>query len=508
MLFEFEDRYALFDVTPVDNQFIQEYLPSARGEDVRVYLYGLMRCYHPEADMSLTQMARDLSLPEEEILRAYRYWERKGLVRRVSDNPVSYRYVSVRQRVLSSGEDFQLDPEYEAFADSLYGVFSHGRRLHGSEIRTCYEWVEDLSLPPEAVLMLLRHMESVEGPKFTIASAQKLALQMAQEHVSTVEEAEAFLSRDQAVYQGTRNVLRRLGIHVAPSEDQLALYRKWVQDWGFTPQAVEEACADTAKGTPSMGYLNGILEKLRERGQPGTALDGGDVLRAREENDHLRKVLQALGGGSLSDETVAWYRRVRATYPEEMILLAARECSRRNGRLEDVEKMLDSWCKKGILSVAEAEKYVRGFNAQTEFLTELRNLWGLKSGLGTRGRDLLSKWENQLGFSREVILLCAESAAGTARPMSYLDKVLQTYAEKGIRTRAQVLAERQHAESTSSAPRPGKTVIAQQYAQRNYSGPEESVEDVLRRMEGGLSGHAGGTAEGSAAGAAGTAAKE
>ena len=30
MMFDFEEGFALFDMTPVDNQFIQEYLPAAR----------------------------------------------------------------------------------------------------------------------------------------------------------------------------------------------------------------------------------------------------------------------------------------------------------------------------------------------------------------------------------------------------------------------------------------------------------------------------------------------
>ena len=47
-MFGFDERYAMFDTTPVDNQFILEYLPSAPGDAVKVYLYGLLRCYHPE----------------------------------------------------------------------------------------------------------------------------------------------------------------------------------------------------------------------------------------------------------------------------------------------------------------------------------------------------------------------------------------------------------------------------------------------------------------------------
>ncbi|MBQ9252574.1 MAG: DnaD domain protein [Clostridia bacterium] len=488
VLFQFDDRYALFDMTPVDNQFIQEYLPAARGEDVRVYLYGLMRCYHPEAEMSLAQMSRELHLEEEEIARAYRYWERKGLVRRVSDDPPAYRYISARQRAMGGAEP-QLDPEYEAFADSLYGVFDHGRRLHGSEIRTCYEWVEDLKLPPEAVIMLLKHMERNKGKNFAIQSAQQVAMQMAKEGVQTVEEAEDFLSRDQALYQGTKAVLKRLGKRNLPSEDQLALYKKWTQEWGFTPEAIQEACAETAKGDPSMGFLDGVLRNIRERSASGARIEASGVVQAREEGAELRRVLKTLGSGSVTERHLEWYRKVREVYPEDMVLLAARECGRSGGSVEDVEKMLDSWSRKGIFSTAEAEKYVQEFRAQGELMMELRKMWGLKNRMSAKDRALVAEWEKELGFAPELILLAAEGASGADKPMAYLNKILRDYAEKGIRTKEQILLDReQHQAAKPAATAPGtraaKQVIAQQYSQRDYSGPEESMEEVLMRLEG------------------------
>ena len=488
MLFDFEERYALFDMTPVDNQFIQEFLPSARGDDVRVYLYGLMRCYHPERDMSLKQMSHDLNLTEEEIGRAYRYWERKGLVRRVSDDPPSYQYISLRRRLMSGVAEPQLDPEYEAFADSLYGVFDHGRRLHGSEIRTCYEWVEDLNLPAEAVLMLLKHMERTQGKNFSIQSAGKMAVQMAQENVRTPQEAEEFLSRDQAVYQGVRDVLKRLGKRNLPSEDQMALYRKWTEEWGFTADAVLEACAETARGDPSMGFLDGILRNIHELSNPGERIETSGGLQAREESAGLKKVLKTLGGGLFNEDSLKWYQRIRSAYPEEMILLAARECSRPGGTLDDVEKMLASWKEKGITAPADAEEYIRRFRAQGEQLKELRKMWGLTSLTGTKNRSMLSAWQEELGFSPKQILLAAEAAVGTDRPMNYLDTILRSYAEKGIRTEEQILQDRQERKKQSAAAPAAKAVrqvIAQQYSQRDYQGAEESVDEMMNRLGGG-----------------------
>ncbi len=65
-MFGFEDRFAMFDVTPLENQFILEYMPDAKGDYVKVYLYGLMQCYHPQKDMSLTKMAHELNVTEDE----------------------------------------------------------------------------------------------------------------------------------------------------------------------------------------------------------------------------------------------------------------------------------------------------------------------------------------------------------------------------------------------------------------------------------------------------------
>ena len=140
-MFSFDEQAALFDVTPLPNQFILNYLPEASGDAVRVYLFGLVACYHHEAISDLQQMARELNMTEDDIRAAYRYWERKGLVQRVADNPPQYRYQNIYQ-VMMTGAQAQIDPAYEQFAEAIYGVFDNDRRLHGKDVSQCYEWVE------------------------------------------------------------------------------------------------------------------------------------------------------------------------------------------------------------------------------------------------------------------------------------------------------------------------------------------------------------------------------
>ena len=74
-------------------------------------------------------MSHELDLPEEEILKAYRYWERRGLVRRISDDPPAWQYVNWKTRSLAAAQP--ADEAYEAFAEALFGLFDNDRRLHG-----------------------------------------------------------------------------------------------------------------------------------------------------------------------------------------------------------------------------------------------------------------------------------------------------------------------------------------------------------------------------------------
>ena len=82
----FADRFSMFDVTPVENLFIEEYMLRAPGDYVKVYIYGLRLCYHPVKEASVTSIARALGLEEKTVMDAFAYWERVGVLRRTGDD--------------------------------------------------------------------------------------------------------------------------------------------------------------------------------------------------------------------------------------------------------------------------------------------------------------------------------------------------------------------------------------------------------------------------------------
>ena len=67
-MFEQDESMLRFGVTPVENLFIQEYLPAARGDYVKVYLYALYISAHPKKELSAAEIAQELGMPEDNVI--------------------------------------------------------------------------------------------------------------------------------------------------------------------------------------------------------------------------------------------------------------------------------------------------------------------------------------------------------------------------------------------------------------------------------------------------------
>ena len=481
MTFAFDDKFTMFDVTPVENQFILEQLPGAKGDYVKVYLYGLMHCYHPRGDVTPESMSKELDIPVEDIKAAFRYWERHGAVRRISDHPPAWQYVSFKERMMTSYDD--VDPDYAAFCRELENAFEGKRVFHGSETAAIYEWKEgNLQLPTEVILMILSHMSRVQGTKFNIGNAEKLAVRMAEENARTEEEAAEVLARDEAATAGMRKILGKLGKGYKPSVPNMKLYVKWTKEWGFTQEAIEAAVDEMEDKDPTLSMLDKILQKAYENGNKGNrkTLKTEDVAKSAQRHKNIRDVMKKLGRSAATTEyQEKAYDQMLQIYPQEIILLGAEECERKKRDPESLLLLLKSWKDRGFTTKEQIEEHIRVFRDREAFLKKLRSRWSSReTDPGGQHMDMLCRWEETLGISREVILKAADFAAEVRRPMAYLDALMTRYAEKGIRTPEE--AEQDHREYTAqykdiARKTAEKNLPAQNYDQRDYSGEQDAA---------------------------------
>ena len=68
-------------VTPIENIFINHYLPRAPGDFVKVYLLGLKYCFNSSSSISNRVIAKTLDLLESDVVKAWTYWEDQNIIR-------------------------------------------------------------------------------------------------------------------------------------------------------------------------------------------------------------------------------------------------------------------------------------------------------------------------------------------------------------------------------------------------------------------------------------------
>ena len=471
-MFERDKNALPFGITPVDNSFLMDYLPAARGDYVKVYLWGLFCCQAMDDTYSLEEMAQDLFMTVSEVEAALRYWERRSLVTRLSQSPARFCFRSPLESKLSPGTPLQVDQDYVSFAESVYAIFGDRRKIAPSEIALSWEWVQDVGLAPEVVLMLLSHCIDMRGIQFSLKKAEPLAIRMKEENVITPDDAESFLHHEQQVHDGARKVLTRMGKRRMPSEDELALYEKWLSRWEFAPQAILDACQETTKGDPSFKYLDGILNGIRQRSSARTGQQVKQQLETEQNERDLAQAIFSMMRLSLGvPAMIRAYRQCLEIQPHEVILLAAGECSRKqNGNIDDLVSLLESWKRRGLTTADAVENYLIKFREANIALKEIFDACGHSGRPTEADRLLYEKWKNA-GMNRELLLFAAEqSRVAEGSKIAYLDKVLEMWHEAGITDISQASARRRPAAAPAQGQ--GKTVSAQRYAQRDYTEAE------------------------------------
>ena len=430
----FDDSAALFDATPVENMFITEYMLRAPGDFVKVYLYGLMLCYHHAERMSLASMARDLDVAPEDVERAYRYWEREGLVRQTGDNPVCYTYYNLKQITLTRAEKPSEQLYNRHFTEEVERILAP-QIINPSDFNIIFDWIDILKFPEEVVLMLLQiEKERSTNGNVSFKIADRVAQEWSKTGIRTVEDVERIVIIGRKRETELRKVLRELGQVRNPSEEEKKVYNKWIDDWGFTLDDVLQACRETLNGKPTIKYLDAILSRRYQIVKKGMT-----IKEEKQQYLFARSVFDGLGYVNFipTNDDVnrinAW--RLNGN-PDELITLAVSIAhkNRDGGTLDDVSKLLERWKHQGFRTPDDVNQYNGYVNELNKQLEIVYDILGLEKKAGKQDRILLSTWIENMGMSMDLVKLAAQYAIGSAAPMKTMNRILSDWQRAGVRT--------------------------------------------------------------------------
>ena len=307
--------------THLENIFIMEYMPDAEGDFIKVYLTALM--YADREDISNGLIARHLGLREEDVLRAWTYWEDRGVIRKHYKNPedrfnYSVEFVDLREKLYSKAPAGSAPLQTENLAelpsdmddkvvrdtfDSIQEIT--GRLMEGKEPETVISWIYEEALEPGLICFAYRYcVDKRRNNRFSYIAS--IVRDWIKEGVRTQQQAEQLLSETDQRFNQYRRVMRALGFYRSATEDEMSKIDSWFDEMGFGLDKVLEACAKTSGiSNPNINYVNSILTAWHSgssanRRQPQSSVGADDrknavaqVNRLYEDIRQRNKALQA-----------------------------------------------------------------------------------------------------------------------------------------------------------------------------------------------------------------------
>ena len=319
--------------TMLPNSFIDHYMASANGEFVKVYLFLLRHMDDSRSALTISMIADCLNNTENDVLRAFRYWESVGLLSLIYDeagaitgleftaaaqaDPDSENgagksaaqvtnnaattacaaFVSEAPSIptegtafISRGTTVSADTakhgkatasvsatvtgssaiQQEARRDelkaqkelkSLFFIAEQylGKTLTHTDVDTITYFYDTLHMSADLIEYLIE--SCVENNHKSMHYIQKVAISWTENGVRTISQAK---EQSAAYSRNCYTVLNAFGIkNRGPAVSELAFINKWGDEYGFSPDIIQEACRRTITAThqPSFEYADKILSK-------------------------------------------------------------------------------------------------------------------------------------------------------------------------------------------------------------------------------------------------------
>ena len=299
------------NMTMLPNSFVDHYMANANGEFVKVYLFLLRHVEDAASSLSISMIADYLNNTENDVLRAFRYWESVGLLRLghgpdggitaveflrdeeentcgdttdFSGCTSSYPQDSIpAQTPVAPVTEFRSEAVSAPVESNIQTPVSNavpldtfraqkeiksllfiteqylGKTLTHTDVDTITYFYDTLHMSADLIEYLIE--SCVENGHKSMHYIQKVALAWSEEHITTVEQAR---NSSKFYNKNCYSILNAFGIKGrAAAAPELAYIKKWTEEYGFSLDLIIEACNRTMAKLhqPSFEYTDSILKK-------------------------------------------------------------------------------------------------------------------------------------------------------------------------------------------------------------------------------------------------------
>lgn len=269
--------------TKIENIFIEDFMPVADGDFVKVYLYAFKH-KDSQSDFELTNeiLATNLGLHLADVEAAWTYWEGEGLIKKYIkvDGTYDIEFLSMRNYYIKNmgPQARQNDPSptdnlvAQMESDQIRSMFNevdyHMRRTTTpTEKMEILSWITNYNMGPDMISLAFEYCTE-KKKKISVNYVRAVVVSWYDKGLSTIEEIEEEIKKSDEKYVRKNQVLRKLGLQYrAVSEPEIELINSWYDQFNYEEDLIDQAIKRTANiQKPSINYVNSILTKWRKMG--------------------------------------------------------------------------------------------------------------------------------------------------------------------------------------------------------------------------------------------------
>ena len=433
---KFSSEYVISKETPVDNLFINEFLPYAPAECVKVYLYGLYKCTNSSSyDNTIENFAKVLNLTEEEVEDAFLYWQDEGLVQVLNTCPIEIRFMPLKN-VINNTKKYKPE-EFSTFNLQVQEILE-GRQITPTEYDEYYYLLKTMHFQPEALLMIIKFCTQIKGANVGYKYIVTVAKNWANEGITTTKSVEERLFTYEQAGSDLEKLLKICGAKRNATLEEREMFLKWTKELGFNYNTIEYVAKLLKPTKVNFEKLDARLLKYYEM-KKLSIKEIEDYEKEKSEMYTLaREINKKMGLYYENLEPVVenyiskW---LNLGHNSTSLLALADYCFKNSIRtLEGLDSTVLKLYKLGVVSMEAIEEYMQELILLDKEIKEILEKLGISRMVTNQDRTYYKTWKQDWNLSSELIALGVEMSAGKFQPLQYLNKLLSNWHTNSVKT--------------------------------------------------------------------------
>lgn len=271
--------------TPIENIFINDYMPIADGTYVKVYIMGYKYAKDKQYNFNNETISKNLKLPLSDVLRAWDYWEGEGIViKHQTDDEYNYsvEFVNLKQLYIEKVYKYVKNQDNDKISmnDELISTAKgsenkkmmeeiedmFGRPLKISEKQKIVKWLNDYKMKPEIMAQAFSYSINNKKKK-AFSYIESVVTAWHDAGVNDIDSMVEYLEKRNDRFSIYSRISKALGFNRTLTEAEMKVIDRWIDEWAFSMEMILKCLDNSTKiNNPNLNYFDKILNDWYKNG--------------------------------------------------------------------------------------------------------------------------------------------------------------------------------------------------------------------------------------------------